>query len=250
MSSSTYPTLSPIFLGLCTVSLLLPGKAQYVGETLVKSLQNTKYSINEKLEKSFFSVFSRKPNISSDVTNNAKDMDDDTKYTHDKQYQTDEVTADGLGEKHGAVEMDGSKSSDEDADIKKVEIVESVNDSDEDNFAEHVEFNDGQHRRKAVEFNNGQHRRKAIFGYDVDSGDPKGSYEEGEDDDSDEGENDDSDEGEDDDNDNVDSQVSSGTEEREDNGISFILTITVMQYSVLALKKNTYPMLFVTIVYI
>ena len=76
------------------------------------------------------------------------------------------------------------------------------------------------------------------------------SYEEGDDDDGDEGEDDDSDEGEDDNNHNVDNHLSSGTEEREDNGISFILTITVMHYSVLALKKNTYPILFVTIVYI
>ncbi|KAK9185514.1 hypothetical protein WN943_025870 [Citrus x changshan-huyou] len=96
------------------------GKVQDVGEMMVKSLENTKYSIDEKLEKSFISVISRKPNISSDATNNAKDMDDDTEYTHDKQYQTEEVNA--------------------------------------DNFVEHVEFNEG------------QHRRKAIFGYGVDSG--------------------------------------------------------------------------------
>ncbi|KAK9175429.1 hypothetical protein WN944_027436 [Citrus x changshan-huyou] len=137
------------------------GKVQDVGEMMVKSLENTKYSIDEKLEKSFISVFSRKPNISSDTTNNAKDMDDDTEYTHDKQYQTEEVNAGGLGEKHVAVEMDDSKSSDEDADIKKGEILKSVSDSDEDNFVEHVEFNEG------------QHRRKAIFGYGVDSGDLK-----------------------------------------------------------------------------
>ncbi|KAK9175435.1 hypothetical protein WN944_027442 [Citrus x changshan-huyou] len=48
------------------------GKAQDVGEMLVKLFQNPKYSIDEKLEKSFISVFSCKPNISSDATNNAK----------------------------------------------------------------------------------------------------------------------------------------------------------------------------------
>ncbi|KAK9185522.1 hypothetical protein WN943_025878 [Citrus x changshan-huyou] len=95
----------------------------------------------------------------------------------------------GFVKKHVAVEMEDSKSSDEDADIKKGEILKSVSDSDEDNFAEHVEFNEG------------QHRRRAIFGYGVDSGDQKDSYEEGEDDDSDEGE--------DDDNDTVDNQLSS-----------------------------------------
>ncbi|KAK9175436.1 hypothetical protein WN944_027443 [Citrus x changshan-huyou] len=101
----------------------------------------------------------------------------------------------GFMKKHVAVEMEDSKSSDEDADIKKGEILKSVSDSDEDNFAEHVEFNEG------------QHRRRAIFGYGVDSGDQKDSYEEGEDDDSDEGE--------DDDNDSVDNQLSSETLSKE-----------------------------------
>ncbi|KAH9659557.1 ribosome biogenesis protein bms1 [Citrus sinensis] len=99
-------------------------------------------------------------------------------------------------------------------DVGEMLILKSVSNSDEDNFAEHVEFNEG------------QHRRRAIFGYGVDSGDQKvlivtdaglcllallnlDSYEEGEDGDSDEGE--------DDDNDTVDNQLSSGTEEREDN---------------------------------
>ncbi|ESR37347.1 hypothetical protein CICLE_v10030091mg [Citrus x clementina] len=95
----------------------------------------------------------------------------------------------GFVKKHVAVEMEDSKSSDEDADIKKGEILKSVSDSDEDNFVEYVEFNEV------------QHRRRAIFGYGVDSGDQKDSYEEGEDDDSDEGA--------DDDNDTVDNQLSS-----------------------------------------
>lgn len=43
----------------------------------------------------------------------------------------------------------------------KMQILKSVSNSDEDNFAEHVEFNEG------------QHRRRAIFGYGVDSGDQK-----------------------------------------------------------------------------
>lgn len=67
----------------------------------------------------------------------------------------------GFVKKHVAVEMEDSKSSDEDADIKKGEILKSVSDSDEDNFVEYVEFNEV------------QHRRRAIFGYGVDSGDQK-----------------------------------------------------------------------------
>ncbi|KAJ4723627.1 ribosome biogenesis protein BMS1-like [Melia azedarach] len=148
----------------------LKGKGEDVGETLVKSLQNTKYSIDEKLEKSFISLFSRKPN-SSNVPNNAKDTDEDPEDIHDKQYQTgEEINADGLGEKHVAEDLDNSESSDEDGDAEKGKKIKSGSDSDEDNVAEHVEFNDG------------RLRRKAIFGNDVDHGDLKDSDDEDEDD--------------------------------------------------------------------
>ncbi|KAK9175451.1 hypothetical protein WN944_027458 [Citrus x changshan-huyou] len=114
--------------------------------------------------------------------------------------------------------MEDSKSTDEDADIKKGEILKSVSDSDEDNFAEHVEFNEG------------QHRRRAIFGYGVDSGDQKDSYEEGEDGDSDEGE--------DDDNDTVDNKLSSGTEEREDNVLIVALYEDDMENKLMLTKSS------------
>ncbi|KAH9727366.1 ribosome biogenesis protein bms1 [Citrus sinensis] len=164
------------------------GMDQDVGETLVKSLQNTKYSIDEKLENSFISLFSRKPNVSSDATNNAKDTDDDTEYIHDKQYQTGEGIANGLGESQRAEDMDGSESSDEETDAKNCETIKSGD--NEDKLVEHVEFNDG------------RLRRKAIFGKAVNHGDPKDSDEEDED-----NEHDDHDE------DNVDYQSSSGSEE-------------------------------------
>ncbi|KAH9659569.1 Bms1-type G domain-containing protein [Citrus sinensis] len=94
------------------------GKYQDVGVMLVKSLQNTKYPIDKKLEKSIISLFSQRPNGLSDATNNAKDMDDDTEYIHGKQYQTREGTSNGLGEKHVAEEMESLH---EAADVKKGE---------------------------------------------------------------------------------------------------------------------------------
>lgn len=161
LSFSSDFKFSFIVFGPKLVALLLPGKGEDVGETLVKSLQNTKYSIDEKLEKSFISLFSRKPN-SSNVPNNAKDTDEDPEDIHDKQYQTgEEINADGLGEKHVAEDLDNSESSDEDGDAEKGKKIKSGSDSDEDNVAEHVEFNDG------------RLRRKAIFGNDVDHGDLK-----------------------------------------------------------------------------
>lgn len=106
------------FFGLKYCCFAITKKGSRCGETLVKSLQNTKYPIDEKLEKSVISLFSWKPNGLSDATNNTKDMDDDIEYIHDKQYQTREGTSNGLSEKHVAGEME---SSDEDADVKKGE---------------------------------------------------------------------------------------------------------------------------------
>ncbi|KAH9659560.1 ribosome biogenesis protein bms1 [Citrus sinensis] len=103
-------------------------------------------------------------------------------------------------------------------DVGEMLILKSVSNSDEDNFAEHVEFNEG------------QHRRRAIFGYGVDSGDQKDSYEEGEDGDSDEGE--------DDDNDTVDNQLSSGTEEREDNVLIVALYEDDMENKLMLTKSS------------
>ncbi|KAH9659570.1 Bms1-type G domain-containing protein [Citrus sinensis] len=100
------------------------GKYQDVGVMLVKSLQNTKYPIDKKLEKSIISLFSQRPNGLSDATNNAKDMDDDTEYIHGKQYQTREGTSNGLGEKHVAEEMESLH---EAADVKKESFGQCTN---------------------------------------------------------------------------------------------------------------------------
>ncbi|PKI53790.1 hypothetical protein CRG98_025796, partial [Punica granatum] len=50
------------------------GKEPDVGEVLVRSLQNTKYSVDEKLEKSFIDLFGRKPDVFSKANGEAKDM--------------------------------------------------------------------------------------------------------------------------------------------------------------------------------
>lgn len=55
-----------------SITCCIPGKDSDVGEVLVKSLQNTKYSINEKLEKSFISLFGKKPNMQSNGSNSVE----------------------------------------------------------------------------------------------------------------------------------------------------------------------------------
>ncbi|KAL5851283.1 hypothetical protein ACOSQ3_006401 [Xanthoceras sorbifolium] len=185
------------------------GKDQDVGEALVKSLQNTKYSIDEKLEKSFITLFSRKPNGPSETLNDANDTDQDSHHIHGmepyKQYQSgEEVTAGEFGGEHDAEDVDGSDSSDQDGGVKKDDIIRSaIGGSDEDNLMEHVEFIGGRRRRKAT------------FLSDTDHDDLKDSDEEDGDDEHDE------DEDEDDKN-NVDNQSSCGSDfsdEGEDEGI-------------------------------
>ncbi|KAK2641934.1 hypothetical protein Ddye_023697 [Dipteronia dyeriana] len=191
------------------------GKDQDVGEALVKSLQNTKYSIDEKLEKSFITLFSRKPSSSSSKTlNDAKDADEDSDHIHGmepyKQYQSgEEINADGFGEEHGDEDVDGSDSSDQDGGVQKDDLIKSASGgSDEDNLMEHVEFIGGRRRRKAVFLSDGDH------------GDLKDSDEEDEDDENDEDEDEDDKKVED--NRSSSSDFSDGEDEGIDDGIGNI----------------------------
>ncbi|XP_044466219.1 ribosome biogenesis protein bms1 isoform X2 [Mangifera indica] len=153
------------------------GKDQDVGEVLVKSLQNTKYSIDEKLEKSFINLFSQKPNTSSETLNDAKDTDEQSGAG---------IKNDGFGDEHIDDVLDDLEYSEQDEDVKNDEIIASGScGSDEDDLKEHVEFN------------NGRLRRKAVLGNNIDSSDLKDEDDEDEDDDKD---------------DNVDNHSSSGSD--------------------------------------
>ncbi|TXG72756.1 hypothetical protein EZV62_001335 [Acer yangbiense] len=189
------------------------GKDQDVGEALVKSLQNTKYSIDEKLEKSFITLFSRKPSSSSKTLKDAKDADEDSDHIHGmepyKQYQSgEEIKADGFGEEHGDEDVDGSDSSDQDGGVQKDDLIKSAGGgSDEDNLMEHVEFIGGRRRRKAVFLSDG---------------DLKDSDEEDEDDENDEDEDEDEDDKNNVDNRSSSSDFSDGEDEGIDDGMGNI----------------------------
>lgn len=143
------------------------GKDQDVGESLVKSLQNTKYSIDEKLEKSFISLFSRN-NISSEAQNDAKD----NHRSVDRSYN---LEPNELGEESDAEDLDGSESTDEDEAAQKDAVVNEESDgSDEEYGAAAKQKADPQDRMKEqVEFHGGRLRRKAMFGNDIDDKDLK-----------------------------------------------------------------------------
>lgn len=143
------------------------GKDQDVGESLVKSLQNTKYSIDEKLEKSFISLFSRN-NISSEAQNDAKDNHRSVDHSYN-------LEPNELGEESDTEDLDGSESTDEDEAAQKDAVVNGESDgSDEEHGTAAKQKADPQDRMKEqVEFHGGRLRRKAMFGNDIDDKDLK-----------------------------------------------------------------------------
>lgn len=132
--------------------LAFPGKDRDVGEFMVKSLQNTKYSINEKLDQRFFSLFGRQPNASSEA-NDLNGLDE----------------ADESDEGTDSEDLDGSASLEQDAAAKEDATVTSKEDLEEENSIK-ANF------EQKIEFHDGRLRRKAIFGEDFNDDDLKVNY--------------------------------------------------------------------------
>ncbi|KAK9273456.1 hypothetical protein L1049_018266 [Liquidambar formosana] len=165
------------------------GKERDVGEVLVKSLQNTKYSIDEKLEKSFITLFSRKHNILSESQSDANGTPEAGELISGieppDQYQAgEEFKADGSDESD-AEDLDGSESSEQDYAVKNdATINNDLSGSDEENgdaleqqpplqnnLEEHIEFHDGRMRRKAVFGNDIDHNDTEDFDEDEENDD-------------------------------------------------------------------------------
>ncbi|KAK7312391.1 hypothetical protein VNO77_36204 [Canavalia gladiata] len=141
------------------------GMDRDVGEVLVKSLQNTKYSINEKLENSFINLFGQKPKVSSeslaDAQGKNKDVEEDDKTEALDKYQF------GAGEDNSIMNLDGSETSDQDEDDA---MTDGEGSDGEDDDATDSNMN-GEHLKERIEFHDGRRRRRAIFGNDVDQSD-------------------------------------------------------------------------------
>lgn len=148
------------------------GKDQDVGEVLVKSLQNTKYSVDEKLEKSFISLFGRKPDSSSEARSDANNTLENANRIHEieplEQYQSGLMEVDRPGLLH---DTDDSESSDQDEPVQEKAKFESEGTDEEyhDLLDQKAPVED--HMKEHVEFHQGRLRRKAVFGNDVDSDD-------------------------------------------------------------------------------
>jgi ribosome biogenesis protein BMS1 len=161
---------------LCSVCVLvIIGKDPDVGEVLVKSLQNTKYSIDEKLEKSFISLFGRKPNMLSEAQNDAKDDHETVEQVREiepsgSDHSGEEIEADESDEESDGDAVDGLESSDQDEGIQKDAMIKSKGSgSDEENaYALKQQSPRKDHLQEHVEYHGGRLRRKAFFGNDVD----------------------------------------------------------------------------------
>jgi ribosome biogenesis protein BMS1 len=142
--------------------ICLTGEERDVGEVLVKSLQNTKYSINEKLENSFITLFGQKQKVSPDALGDAlgtnKDVEQDGNLETLDKYQP----AAGMGgEDNNEMDSDGSESSDDD----------EAHGSDDDGDATDSKATNKDYLNEQIEFHNGRRRRKATFGNDFDQSD-------------------------------------------------------------------------------
>ncbi|XP_020248969.1 ribosome biogenesis protein BMS1 homolog isoform X1 [Asparagus officinalis] len=135
------------------------GKDRDVGEVLVKTLQNTRYSIDEKLEQSFINLFGRKHlAVSEDNGNEADNISevekDQGKANVSEQVDINQIGGEGVSEK---------------ADYEIITEQSDADDSDEesDDALDDQHENDGQNPldynlKEKVEYHNGRSRRKAI----------------------------------------------------------------------------------------
>ncbi|KAJ7980661.1 Ribosome biogenesis protein BMS1 [Quillaja saponaria] len=146
-----------------------------VGAALVTSLQHTKYSIDEKLEKSFINLFSR--NMSTERVNDANEDEQIIPGELQEQYKPKAAAEDdGLGEGN-----DGSESSTQDELIQQDTMTSSeASGSDEESGDAPNSPSTENHLKEHVEFQDGRLRRKAVFGNDNKPSNLKDSDEEDE----------------------------------------------------------------------
>lgn len=133
----------------------------------MKSLQNTKYSIDEKLEKSFISLFGKKPNMLSDIRSDLGEVDGSSEHVEimkpvEQTQSATEALDDGSDDDNdfgdGLDSLDGERtlradpvtgtsddSSDEEHDIGSDKQPPSSN-----KFMEQIDFHEGRRRRRAV----------------------------------------------------------------------------------------------------
>jgi len=146
--------------------ILSSGTNRDVGEVLVKTLQNTRYSIDEKLEQSFISLFGSKRSSTSEdndvVTGNILKKCEQTnefKIEKDQVQPSEQMdidhTSGEVSEKGKAdYEITAEQSDDEDSDESDYALEDHHEHDKQSPFSydlkEKVEYHDGRPRRKAI----------------------------------------------------------------------------------------------------
>ncbi|KAI3468188.1 hypothetical protein Pfo_024851 [Paulownia fortunei] len=188
------------------------GKQRDVGVELVKSLQNTKYSVDEKLEKSFITLFGKKPNSSSEAPTGSVDAhevaDQELPLEPVEQYRSEIKDEDGDTE-----DEDGLESLDGENFFNKKSSSKTIDDSsDEETFyASEQQHPITSNFKEEIDFHEGRVRRKAVFENEMDIDNLKDS---GEDDDSDSTDIDETENGDDE---NLSSHSDFSADDEEDN---------------------------------
>ncbi|CAL9776169.1 unnamed protein product [Musa acuminata subsp. burmannicoides] len=149
------------------------GNDRDVGVALVKTLQNTRYSIDEKLEQSFINLFGRKPPSASDDNVDANE----SRYSQRHVSILDREDDDRLDDKE--------VSDDDEAGTKEVIAESESDDSDGDNNCTMDDDHEGDQQitafshdlKEEIEFHNGRFRRRVIssdYKYNSDLQDSEG----------------------------------------------------------------------------
>ncbi|KAK4419933.1 Ribosome biogenesis protein BMS1 [Sesamum alatum] len=192
------------------------GKQRDVGVELVKSLQNTKYSVDEKLEKSFITLFGKKPSSSAEAPTGSVDAHE-VALEPVEHYQP-EIKDEGgeVDEDSDTEDEDGLESSDGEKILKKKSSSRIMDDSsdEETNYASEQQPPTQSNFKEQIDFHEGRVRRKAVFENEMDIDNLKDSDEDDENADLDSS---DSDETENGDDEHASSRSDSSTDDGEDN---------------------------------
>ncbi|KAL0318378.1 UNVERIFIED_CONTAM: Ribosome biogenesis protein BMS1 [Sesamum angustifolium] len=197
------------------------GKQRDVGVELVKSLQKTKYSVDEKLEKSFITLFGKKPNSSSEAPTgsvNAHELANrEVPLEPVEHYQPEIKDEDGESDEDSDTEdEDGLESSDVDKILKRKSSSRIMDDSsdEETNGASEQQPPTQSNFKEQIDFHEGRVRRKAVFENEMDIDNLK---EDSDEDDENAEDSSDSDETENGDDEHASTHSDSSTDDGEDN---------------------------------
>ncbi|XP_051151391.1 ribosome biogenesis protein bms1 [Andrographis paniculata] len=156
------------------------GSQRDVGVELVKSLQNTKYSVDEKLEKSFISLFGKRPYSSPEALNDSvdahKNSNQELPLEPVEHYQS-EIKDDELEEDSDTDDEYGLESSDKLVNKKLPSGTMDDSSDEESGHASEQGSPTPSNFREQIDFHEGRVRRKAVFDDEMDVDDPEDSGE-------------------------------------------------------------------------